>query len=258
MAAVYDEGTRRTRPVLHVALMVLLVGALGTMAFYANHWKEDRRVRRVIVENNRLIQTKDILTLAAIPPESKLFELDLFAIEQRLLKNPFIRAVGVHRDLPDRVRLSISERVPVAAILADVMVYVDDEGFVLPTIRSQDIFDLPVVSGTFHPQDLVPGKKTANRTVHRVLSFLRLAQEVNRDLYTNISEVRLAPGGELMFYTAEFGIPVIIGTEQFGPRLVTFEGFWKEIVVREGAHRLQYIDLRFQDKVVVRWLPSSS
>ncbi len=257
MAAVQEESKQGKSHKLQYALMTLLVCVLTGMAFYANKWKEDRRVSQVMVDNNRLVQTKDILALAAIPPDSKLFDLDLYAIEQRLLKNPFIRSVGVHRDLPNRIRLSITERVPVAAILADGMKYVDDEGFVLPPIRSQHIFDLPVLTGTIPANDLVQGKRTGNNMIHEALAFLRLAQEVNRDLYSNISEVRLASGGDLLFYTAEFGIPVILAKENLGARLVTFEGFWKEIVVREGAHRLQYIDLRFQDKVVVRWSQAS-
>lgn len=242
---------------LQYALMAILICVLTGVAFYANSWKEDRRIAQVIVDNNRLVQTRDIVALAGILPDSKLFDLDLYAIEKRVLQNPFIRSVGVHRDLPNRVRLVVEERMPVAAIFADGMKYVDDEGFILPSIRSQYIFDLPVLTGSISTKDLVQGKRTDNRLVQEALAFLRLAREVDFDLYTNISEVRLAPGGDMIFYTAEYGIPVIISKEDPGSGLVTFEGFWKEIVVREGAHRLRYIDLRFQDKVVVRWLPAS-
>jgi cell division septal protein FtsQ len=46
---------------------------------------------------------------------------------------------------------------------------------------------------------------------------------------------------------------VIVGHDNIGLKLVKFDSFWKQMVDRRGAQELQYIDLRFQDQVIVKW-----
>lgn len=237
----------------HFLLMALLVLALVGAAVYANMWKENRRVSEVVIEGNKIIPAKDILAIAKVPAGSILFKLDLFAIEQRVLKNEFVKSVAVHRDIPNRVRISIEERIPVAAIVVDKLYYLDADGYVLPPVRSQSIFDLPVLNGSLPKSELMPGKQTKNKNVLDALHVLSVAMEIDREMYRNISEIRIDGEKDFIFYTTEFGIPVILGREQFGLKLVKFDAFWKTMVARNGARELQYVDLRFEEQVVVRY-----
>jgi len=79
------------------------------------------------------------------------------------------------------------------------------------------------------------------------------AQHVSDDLYRRISEIRIERAREVVLYTAEYGVPVVFGRGDVGIKLVKFDSFWREIVSHHGAHELAYIDLRFEDQVVVRW-----
>ncbi|MBI5473922.1 MAG: FtsQ-type POTRA domain-containing protein [Ignavibacteriae bacterium] len=234
-------------------LMALLLLTLLALAVYVNAWKEECRAIEVLVEGNRISSSKEILALAKVSPNARLFELDLYAIEQRVLNMEYVKSAAVHRDIPNRVRISIDERVPVAAIVLDKLYYLDAEGVVLPPARSQYIFDLPVLNGSMATATLIAGKQTTDATVREALRILSVAREVGDDVYKNISELRLDANREFMFYTSEFGIPVVLGREHIGAKLVKFEGFWNSAVVREGVDMLQYIDLRFEDQVVVRW-----
>ena len=236
----------------HFLLMILLGGGILGVAIYANVWKESRRATDVVVEGNRILAAKDILTLAAVPGNGQMFELDLYAIEQRVNKNPYVKSVAVHRDIPDRIRISIEERVPVAIVVMDRLYYIDAEGYVLPPARSQSIFDLPVLTG-LPSGEFVSGVRTKNRDALDALSILAVAQEIDEELYRNISEIHFEENKDAVFYTSEFGIPVVLGREQVGINLVKFDSFWKSVVAKNGAQQLQYIDLRFEDQVVVRW-----
>ncbi len=236
----------------HFLLMILLGGGILGVAIFANVWKESRRATDVVVEGNRILAAKDILTLAAVPGNGLMFELDLYAIEQRVNKNPYVKSVAVHRDIPDRIRISIEERVPVAIVVMDRLYYIDAEGYVLPPARSQSIFDLPVLTG-LPSGEFVSGVRTKNRDALDALSILAVAQEIDEELYRNISEIHFEENKDAVFYTSEFGIPVVLGREQVGINLVKFDSFWKAVVAKNGAQQLQYIDLRFEDQVVVRW-----
>ncbi len=243
---------KKTNAKKHFLLMILLGAVLLGLAIYANVWKENRRATEVVVEGNRILAAKDILVLAVVPGNSLMFELDLFAIERRVSKNPYIKSVAVHRDIPNRVRISIEERVPVAAFVLDRLYYLDADGYVLPPARSQSIFDLPVLTG-LPSGGFVSGARTKNRDALDALSILSVAQAIDGELYRNISEIHFEENKDAVFYTAEFGIPVVLGREQVGINLVKFDAFWKSVVAKNGAQQLQYIDLRFEDQVVVRW-----
>lgn len=234
-------------------LMTMLMCVVVGVSLYANRWKDDRRIAETVVEGNAIVDTRDILALARVPVNAPLFSIDLFAIEQRVMKNPFIKSVSVRRDVPNRVRIKVEERTPVAVLPADRVYYVDAEGVILPPARSQAIFDVPVLAGIVPADELVAGKRSTRKTLHDALYFLSLAQEIDENLYRNISEIRLTVAGDFMFFTAEFGVPVLVGKEQFGPRLVKFDGFWASVVARNGAARLQQVDLRFEEQIVVRW-----
>ena len=56
-----------------------------------------------------------------------------------------------------------------------------------------------------------------------------------------------------MLYTAEGGVPVLFGRGNSASKLVRLEAFWNTIVRERGTASLQYIDLRFNDQIVVRW-----
>jgi len=46
---------------------------------------------------------------------------------------------------------------------------------------------------------------------------------------------------------------VLFGRGDVAGKMVKLDAFWNEFVHERGAQELQYIDLRFDDQVVVRW-----
>lgn len=234
-------------------LMLLLTMALVALTIYGNIWKNDRRIAHIVVEGNRIVPTKDIVALADVPLHEPLFEFDLFAVEQRVLKQPYVKQVSVHRDLPDRIRISIEERQPVALLAQGRLFALDAEGYVLPAVRSVAVFDLPVISVSVAAQECVMGKQIRNSRVREALAIISLAREMDEEMYRNISEIDGAGTDEFVLFTAEFGVPILLGRERVGVKLLTLSAFWKTVVIRKGANALDYIDLRFEDQVVVRW-----
>ncbi len=253
-----NEPNEKTPPAKHTGkknflLMVALLLMLLGLAMYANSWKESRRVASVVVEGNHIVSSRELVALADVPRQALLFDVDLYAIEQRVLKQPYVKAVAVHRDLPDRIRITIEEREPVAVVAQGVLYYIDAEGYVLPPTRAEAVFDLPVLSVSLPQKDCVPGRQTTNPNVRDALAILSVARAVDEQVYRNISEIDCDGTSGFFFYTAEFGIPVLLGRERIGVKLVMFNEFWKKIVARRGANALESIDLRFEDQVVVRW-----
>jgi cell division septal protein FtsQ len=90
------------------------------------------------------------------------------------------------------------------------------------------------------------------------LQLLTTMKTVNRPMYHNISEVQVRNGGDIVVYSAEGGVPIIFGRDDMPSKLVRLETFWNNIVRTRGTQLLQYVDLRYQDQVVVSWKPEPS
>jgi cell division protein FtsQ len=233
--------------------MVGLLGVVIAMTFVANLWKQDLRVAYVRTSGNHVVPSEEILRSAGIEENARLFEIDLFAVEERVRKNHYIKSVSVNRNAPDAITISVVERMPIAVLPGEKLLTIDSEGTVLPYTASEHTFDLPVLTGSLSGNAVKPGRRLSSASVGEALSVLAVAREMGEDVYRRISELHFRKDGEMILFTAESGVPVLFGRGDVVDKLIKLDGFWKEIVSRRGPQDLAYIDVRFTDQVVVRW-----
>jgi cell division protein FtsQ len=234
-------------------LMIGLLVAVAATAVWANLWKSNLRIVDVRVGGNTIVDEKEILLLSGISKGQRLYGIDLLAAQRRITENAFIKSAAVNREAPNRVFITVQERMPIAAVVLDKIEYLDADGMVLPPTHSEHILDLPVMTGVFLPEEFVPGRQITRSEAKEALEVLATAQQLGDELYCLISEVRIESGRDPVFYTAESGVPIVFGCGDVAAKLVKFGGFWKAIVLHHWAHELACVDLRFQDQVVVRW-----
>ncbi|OGU72582.1 MAG: hypothetical protein A3H45_09330 [Ignavibacteria bacterium RIFCSPLOWO2_02_FULL_55_14] len=233
-----------------LATVLLVVGG--------NLWKTNLKVRNVTVRGNVNVESNQLLQLAGIPKNTPLYDVDLTHVQRNVSSHYFIRRATVERDLPGGIRITVEERTPIAIVVAEKSVYLDEEGVVLPSTVSRMIYDLPVVSGIPSAEVLTPGTVVANPDMQEALLLLSVLKQANREMFHRVSEVRLRNGGDIVLYSAEWGVPIIFGRGNIADKVARLEMFWTEEVVERGAQRLQYIDLRYDDQVVARWADEMS
>jgi cell division protein FtsQ len=219
----------------------------------ANLWKSDLKVKRVTIEGNRIVETAELTQLIKVPKNTQLQEIDLMAVRRDIMSHHFIKDAVVERDLPATLKVTVKERVPLAIINSTEILYLDEDGVVLPHSISKQLFDLPVLTGMPDGLALAPGAILKNADIQEALKILACTKLVNKELYHLISEVRLRNGGDIVLYASEWGVPIIFGQGEIPSKLVRLEAFWNDIVRERGSENLQYVDLRFDDQVVVRW-----
>jgi cell division protein FtsQ len=230
--------------------LLLLAGGL---VVFANLWKSNLKVKRVTIEGNRIVETAEITQLIKVPKNTQLQDVDLMAVRRDILSHHFIKDAVVERDLPATLKVTIKERVPLAIINTTEILYLDEDGVVLPHSMSKQLFDLPVLTGMPEGISLTPGTLIKHPDIQEALQILATSRLVNKELYHMISEVRLRNGGDIVLYAAEWGVPIIFGRGEIANKLVRLESFWNSAVRERGFDNLQYVDLRFDDQVVVRW-----
>ncbi len=230
-------------------LLLILAAGIG-----AHEWKQQVTVGEIRIDGNAIVLKEEILKKARIEIGSPLFQVDLNAVRSRIEENLFVRSADVKRDVRGGIAIEVHERKPIAALVVDGLRYVDAEGIVLPPINSKSIFDIPVVTGTMKSADCIPGTKVTDARIAEAVAIVEMAKRAGEDVFRNISEVHI-DGESPILYSAEEGIPIIFGSGDAPAKLVKLAGFWREIVQPQGAHALRYIDLRFDDQVVVQWKP---
>ena len=151
---------------------------------------------------------------------------DLEEIRQQLKKNPLMREVEVARLLPDRLRVSVVERQPVAlALKGDInardrsVVCVDDEGVMFgDSSHWRGKPWPPLISGL--AEDGGEDAKQTNR--HWIAMYKRLMAELDQSdppLSSRIDEVFFDKDAGVRLRLAEKREAVLIGKEDFRTRL---------------------------------------
>ncbi len=239
------------------ALLFIFASAawLGTM-----QWKEHLTVSGIIVEGEHILTKEEIVKLAHVSLNTKMYDVDLISIQKSIRENHFIKNVIVARDAPATIRISVEERIPIALLSipgkAD-MLYIDEEGYVLPHVSSQAIFDLPVISGIDSLADVAVGERTTHADVLAALEALETAQRVSGELFRLVSEVKIHSGHDMVLYSADTGVPIIFGRGDAAKKMVKLDAFWKKFIAEQGSQGIRYIDIRFEDQVIVSSIKAS-
>jgi cell division protein FtsQ len=234
-------------------LLIGLLVVIGGLVVWSNVWKSNLTVSEVVVEGNLIVDANEILQLAHIQEGVPMYEIELTEIQKNVSSNFFVRDAIVERDLPSTIRIRVIERSPIVMVNRGEILYLDEEGVVLPHSISKETFDLPILSGVPSGVALKVGTTITHKDVQEALTILAVSKAVSNELYHLISEIRLRDGGDLVLYGAEKGVPIIFGRGEAASKMVRLETFWNEIVRERGAQQLQYVDLRFDDQIVVRW-----
>ncbi len=203
------------RPWLAALLVVLLAaGAAGGLvagAWYALCRSGLFWVTDVVVEGElRRLDAPAVQELAGITPQTSLVGFSTAAVRGRLEAHPWIERAQVDRLWPDRVRITVRERRPLALVLRQgSLFYVDARGRIFAPVEPGDLLDYPVVSGIDDP---AAGGRAGRSSLQRALDFLVLAGPGSHALpRQNISELRLTEEGTWIMFLANRPFPIHLG-----------------------------------------------
>jgi POTRA domain, FtsQ-type len=193
----------------------------------------------------------DALTGAYIG--SNLFRIDISQVRRDLASISWINSASIEKNVPDLLRIRVTERVPVAIAEDEGCVagrstdarrpcalrYVDASGLAFaelsPAVGDDD---LPLIRATW-PAD-----------VARCVALLTSLKNERPDIFRRISELRPLGHGGFAVFDQALACQVYIDPEHIEERWTTFD----RIAAAEGFGRgsIAYADLRFEGRVVIR------
>ena len=238
---------------LTAARMLTAAGVLGGAGWYAAQVVTDSpalRVSQIHVRGNQHLARGDVLALLAGLEGEHLLLTDLEQWRRMVLGSPWVEQAVLRRVLPSTVEVVIRERTPMAIgrIRGDLYL-VDEQGLVIDEFGPNYAqFDLPIVDGLADPAG--DGEPNVDPTRAGLAAELLRALEGQPALMKRVSQIDVASAHDAVVLLDQDPALVHVGDEQFVERLQRY------LELHEALHArvpdIEYVDLRFDDRVYVR------
>jgi cell division protein FtsQ len=237
-------------PIARYAVVGLIVvygiSRLTSIAAHAHVLQIDRIV---VHGNDRLSRGEVLAVLTGLRGESLVWA-DLDVWRRRLLASPWVRDAALRRTLPSTVEVAISERRPIGiGRLRGDMYLVDDRGIVIDQFGPQYAdLDLPIIDGLssrLGNSDSMTDVARADLAA-RVIGAIHGKPEIARRL----SQIDVADLHNAAVILKGDSAVIHLGDDQFLPRLQSYLELSNAL--RERVPDIDYVDLRFDDRIYVR------
>jgi cell division septal protein FtsQ len=204
------------------------------------------QVRSIDVSGTTRASSDEIenLTRRAVA-KTGVWRADLNAISAELERLPGVRRAVVSRVLPDRLRIRVTERVPVAVVrtAAGHFFWVDDEGIALGEMKSDDTAPSFFIRGWNEDGTEDARKENAERVqkyveISHEWSALGLSERVSEVSLIDLRDVRAQLAGK------DSEIEVRLGGQDLGDRLRQALDALDQYRQTPGGAAATYIDLQ--------------
>jgi len=206
------------------------------------------KIDHIVVKGNHRLATEEVLsTLGGLRGENIVLS-DLDAWRDRLVATPWVRDATFRRSLPSTVEVVVAEREPIGIGRQKGQLFlVDERGAVIDTYGPQYAdLDLPIIDGltigaAAGGADAGRGE-LATRVIQAIRSKPSLAKRLSQvDVSDQHNAAVILNGDQAVIY---------VGDDRFVPRLESYLDLAS--AVRARVADIDYIDLRFDDRIYVR------
>ena len=206
-------------------------------------------VTSVQVSGCEVLDPQSVIQQAQIPSGVNILSLDLDGVRQRLANHPWIASALISREIPDRIRIDIVERKPVALIKGRQFYLMDNGGVCFASAEPGDYAGLPIITG-LDPEMLAPGCKLTREFTVLIENFYQESQL--RLPWRLISEIRWGKNKGLSIFTVRGGIQIDLGGGNFGPKIARLEKVLRYLEEKGLDPQLRGIDLSHGNRIFVR------
>jgi cell division protein FtsQ len=238
------------RPLIRYGLVALLLvyGAYRASAVVAD--ARVLQVDRIVVHGNERLSRGEILAVLNGLRGESLVWTDLDRWRRRLLASPWVRDAALRRSLPSTVDVLVLERQPIGIGRINTDMYlVDERGVVIDQYGPQYAdLDLPIIDGLSAAPNESGAMTDESRAdlAARVIAGIKSKPEILRRL----SQVDVTDAHNASLILAGDPAVIYVGEDQFLQRLQSY--LQLAPALRERVEDIDYVDLRFDDRIYVR------
>jgi cell division protein FtsQ len=195
-------------------------------------------VRDIVIMGNYHIKEEELMHLLKIKKGDRLFSVTNKELYNRLKKSPWVNDATVRKDLTGQISISIKEAIPLAILsISGANYLIDKDGKILEQIKYNSEFFLNIIK--VDPDN----KETYNEVI-------RLANLLHHGEFFTEGSVEISGNRPEDIALKVDNILIKIGTGDYERKLERLRVVKKEVESRNV--KVDYIDLRFADKIIVK------
>jgi cell division protein FtsQ len=242
-------GVRLGKAALSFATLASLV-LLGFTAYRYFQHSGQLNVGEVKIMGCMNVVESELLEMAKVDFQSNLLNLDLQEVSRRLAQHPWVEKAKVRRDFSGKALIiEVQERVPRALILLDELYLVDRNGEIFKKAERKEKLDFPILTG-LSLQEWKQKDPPSMELIHHALELLSVLEGHKIFSLREVSEIYLSKKNGLTLYTVDGGVPIRLGTGEFGDKINRLEKVLPDL--RNKMQNVEYLALHYPKRVVVK------
>jgi len=259
----WRPATTAGRVFMGLGILAILGGLTASVVVAKSYLSRDSRFRIAGAGNIEAAGLTQVSRAEMLPVFGEDIGRNIFFVPLRERRKqleaiPWVEHATVMRLLPDRIRVSVVEREPVAFVRQGQQIgLVDAEGVLLTmpaATMSQHHYSFPVVTG-ISLRDPLPARKMRMAVYERLLGEL---DANNQHLSEQVSEIDLTDPQDARVLMPEQGTDILahLGEDQFLDRYQRYKSHIAEW--RQQYPKLVAVDLRYESQVVLEMTPGTN
>jgi cell division protein FtsQ len=215
--------------------------------------------RDVVVQGNQYVSSEEVWSALGLPASDSRFGINIFRLpldemRSRVESISWVKSATLTRAFPHRLIVHLEERTPIAFVnVGGEVKLVDADGVILEKPERGN-FAFPVIQGLDAASD------AADRRA-RLALFQNFTRQMSEEAGSSgwlVSEVDLSDADDLKAVLVEGDDTILVhfGHQDFSERFHDFLALIPEM--RKNNARINSVDLRYRNQVVVNPQPTSS
>lgn len=253
-------GRKRGRMLAFVkpALKVLALVSLGAYALYRGGSVVAHagvlRIDDIVVRGNGRLSNGEVLSVLGGLRGENIVTSDLESWRRRLMTSPWVRDAVFRRSLPSTVEVTVTERQPIAiGRISGELYLVDDRAAVIDLYGPQyGDLDLPIVDGL---AALETGGAMLDQERADLAARLIEAVQADPEVAARLSQIDVADVRNAKVILNDDPALVFVGRDRFLQRIRNY--LQLAPALRRQVPEIEYVDLRFDERIYVRPARSS-
>lgn len=194
---------------MFVLLIVLLVcTALFTPVF---------NIKQIEVRGNTKFKPQEVINMSGMPLGQNIFKINYFKVKNNIETNPYIEKVKISRVYPNRVRITIIERIPGAYFqFMNSYMIIDNNGIVLEVANSINNLTIPCIWGIGFKEYSVGETLTVNKEDKQkfVIAQECINEAISQKIINALSKIDLTNPNKITIWLFNDKYQTILSNEE--------------------------------------------